>query len=487
MFAGRIFDWLAIAKRPLTLEELREALAIEPLQPRINVAYLVNDMMQALTCCGCLIVVDEEQETVHFTHHSIRHYLLQDPSDPLLAACHVNSETADSKAGEICITYLSFGVFDHRIAKLSPQGTQLIDTPAAIVRQMVRHRKATNKILALAFPRDRETLNGAVQRQLENITSKAQQHYSFLGYARKWWFLHSKRLEPGSTQLWEMWCRLLTDWNTEADKPWQSQEWSDSGASEPVREWAIENNHTALSIYLLIADMSANKLNPRTLVHTVPYLVQLVRRRQWEHLYKLLLFVSDNSEIDTLRTELLIPAAWFKRLDLIQLCVTNLADVHRTHGRATLDRFGMTLKPLSNKGLGDVHFKVMNEQPMLDSWSPIGIAAAAGNIDIIDYIMSRPHPSERFRASSSLPQALLVAAAYDQAEVVRHLLSLEEWITFYSSADDKRGSSKLVQRHFHYDLRDNTHQKPLDYLIAWERWELIELLRQRTARKSVWS
>ncbi|MCJ1319882.1 hypothetical protein MMC15_005218 [Xylographa vitiligo] len=109
-FASRIFNWLAVAKRPLMLEELREAIAIQPRKTEFDAAYLVNDITQTLICCGCLVFVDEEQETVHFTRHSVKQYLLQRSSDPLPSDYHVEIEVADTYAGEICITYLSFDV-----------------------------------------------------------------------------------------------------------------------------------------------------------------------------------------------------------------------------------------------------------------------------------------------------------------------------------------------------------------------------------------
>ena len=179
------------------------------------------------------------------------------------------------------------------MAKLPRQGAKLIDTPAAIVRQMAPHSKVTNKIAALALLKNRETLNGAVQRQPEDITSIAQQQYLFLEYARKWWILHTKRLEPKSKQLWKMWCRLLTDWDSKADKPWLSQDWSDRGPSDFITDWATQNNHTALWTYIVMSEKPADHLNPRTFLGSKHYLIELVRSRQWELLYEVVLFLPD--------------------------------------------------------------------------------------------------------------------------------------------------------------------------------------------------
>ena len=197
-FASRIFNWLAVAKRLLTLEELREAIAIQPRKTEFDAAYLVNDITQTLICCGCLVFVDEEQETVHFTRHSVKQYLLQRSSDPLPSDYHVEIEVADTYAGETCITYLSFDVFDRRIAKASSSGAKLVDIPAAVVRQRVPYSTLTRIIAALSFLRNRDTLDRFVYRQLEENTDKAQQQHPFLLYAKEWWILHTKCLEPTS-------------------------------------------------------------------------------------------------------------------------------------------------------------------------------------------------------------------------------------------------------------------------------------------------
>jgi ankyrin repeat domain-containing protein 50 len=68
----RIFELVAAAQRPLTSEELRDAISVVPGETAWNVQKLVNDMRNTLDGCGSLLVVDEEHSTVHFAHHSVR-------------------------------------------------------------------------------------------------------------------------------------------------------------------------------------------------------------------------------------------------------------------------------------------------------------------------------------------------------------------------------------------------------------------------------
>jgi len=84
------------------LEELREAIGIEPGQTDLVAARLVNNMRQALACCGSLVTVDEEQRTVHFAHHSIKQHLISEPTEDALAQYHISMPEAELEAGQIC-------------------------------------------------------------------------------------------------------------------------------------------------------------------------------------------------------------------------------------------------------------------------------------------------------------------------------------------------------------------------------------------------
>ncbi len=97
----QIFRWAAVSKRPLTLAELREALATEPLQKDWKAERQMNDMKKAVACCGNLIFVDEEEHTVHFTHSSVKQYLLSDALDKSLQSYKIDLEEADADIGAV--------------------------------------------------------------------------------------------------------------------------------------------------------------------------------------------------------------------------------------------------------------------------------------------------------------------------------------------------------------------------------------------------
>lgn len=121
----QIFRWATVAKRPLTLAELRETLATEPLQEDWKAERQMNEMKKAVACCGNLIFIDEEDQTVHFTHSSVKQYLLSDAVDDSLQAYKIDIEEADAEIGAVCVTYLNFSVFKGRRAKRDSVKTQI--------------------------------------------------------------------------------------------------------------------------------------------------------------------------------------------------------------------------------------------------------------------------------------------------------------------------------------------------------------------------
>jgi hypothetical protein len=90
-----IFELVAAAQRPLTMEELSHAISVVPGDTTWNVKKLVNDMHKTLDCCGSLLVVDEEHLTVHFTHHSVKQHLLSDFIDLNVRRYRVRLPEAD--------------------------------------------------------------------------------------------------------------------------------------------------------------------------------------------------------------------------------------------------------------------------------------------------------------------------------------------------------------------------------------------------------
>ncbi|WAO86305.1 NACHT domain-containing protein [Fusarium falciforme] len=103
--ASEIFGWTTAARQPLTLTQLQEALSVKVGQHNLHPDGLISGMDRITVWCENLVCVEETDNTVHFSHHSIREYLLK-PESGDLKDFHVNLEEFDHHVGEVCITYL---------------------------------------------------------------------------------------------------------------------------------------------------------------------------------------------------------------------------------------------------------------------------------------------------------------------------------------------------------------------------------------------
>jgi ankyrin repeat protein len=250
-----IFEVVAAAQRPLTLEELNDAISVVPGETAWNVKKLVNDMHKMLDYCGSLLVVDEEYLTVHFAHHSVKQHLLSNPTDPNVEQYRVRSLEADLTLGEICVTYLNFEVFNTQLTKTKaiPQ-SQSINLPSAILSGTLPRSKTANKI-ALRLLKARGDTKYDILPQLQEAASltrepnkQMQQEYSFLSYAQEYWLFHSKRFERSREKSYSLWRRLVTGSVSTVKLPWAPENWANLGFA--LLRWMVRNEHGAL-LYLI--------------------------------------------------------------------------------------------------------------------------------------------------------------------------------------------------------------------------------------------
>src|SRR5436190_11880308 len=99
--AGRVLLWISFAARPLTLEELRCALAVERSQLRLHEDNLMDKKLLTSVCAG-LVTVDEKG-IVGFVHPTTKEYFER--------ICVNQFPAAQKEIAETCLTYLSFDKF----------------------------------------------------------------------------------------------------------------------------------------------------------------------------------------------------------------------------------------------------------------------------------------------------------------------------------------------------------------------------------------
>ncbi|KAG5655319.1 hypothetical protein KAF25_010471 [Fusarium avenaceum] len=98
----QLIAWVLFSTRPLSIEEARCALSVEPGDSSLNQDGLPDLDALLLTCSG-IISINTESQCVAFVHQTIAEYLMQAPPVPIPKA-HLN-------IARTCITYLLFDTF----------------------------------------------------------------------------------------------------------------------------------------------------------------------------------------------------------------------------------------------------------------------------------------------------------------------------------------------------------------------------------------
>lgn len=127
-----IICWLMCARRPLTIEELSEALAIREDDICLVRDRIVQDGKQLLQDCGNLVVIDPEDGTVKFAHHTVREFFIRrhwelsiivNSTDEDDDQNHSILPDANSKIARLCLQYLHFSDFESQITLRSESQT----------------------------------------------------------------------------------------------------------------------------------------------------------------------------------------------------------------------------------------------------------------------------------------------------------------------------------------------------------------------------
>ena len=95
-----VLMWLHFAYRPLKLEELQHALAVEKSHTEFDADNIPSQKVLLEYTLG-LVLVDEETSTVRFVHYTLEEYLRKYAREGLPNGC--------SSIAETCLTYLNFG------------------------------------------------------------------------------------------------------------------------------------------------------------------------------------------------------------------------------------------------------------------------------------------------------------------------------------------------------------------------------------------
>jgi ankyrin repeat protein len=111
----QLLQWLACARRPLTLSEIATALKItvdHPRTPRVTILDFSGLKQAVGSCCGSLVRisdVDKDTAVVSLAHASIKDFLLSDGRiDEPFGSLRVNADATHALIAKSCLTYLCY-------------------------------------------------------------------------------------------------------------------------------------------------------------------------------------------------------------------------------------------------------------------------------------------------------------------------------------------------------------------------------------------
>jgi hypothetical protein len=202
LIARNILFWVATAFRPLSLDELREAITIEPSEA-LNVENIPNDGNKLVRLCGDLLQVDEDQK-IGFVHRTVYEFLILeagiptrvDPANDPKSELQFTLLEAQWYTAQACVYYLNYSNFERQLVR-APKATALDRQPIALLSavgqtdSISRQASSWAKTIFEAQRRRKSASTFNVTQSLQKLAVKdGWSSFTFLDYAKKAWPFH---------------------------------------------------------------------------------------------------------------------------------------------------------------------------------------------------------------------------------------------------------------------------------------------------------
>lgn len=179
----------------MTTEQLRRAASVTIGQTVWNPAKEINTIYPILRFCGSLVMVDEEDETVRFIHHSARNFCLENPNH---ATTWTFSELeADQHMAETLVTYLSYSLFETTVSRCDRSLISGKEIPKEVARNALSSYHLGRNVAERIF-NSTSRLKGDIGPSITRASrdrSEGVDRFSFLIYAKRYWLQHTANLE----------------------------------------------------------------------------------------------------------------------------------------------------------------------------------------------------------------------------------------------------------------------------------------------------
>ena len=250
-----ILKWILCARRPLMLEELREAVSIEPGSLSLDRSKIPaeTDGNRFLHCCENLVQYCHDDGEITITHHSVAQFLEE---------YVVTRRLSEIFVGDMCTTYLNFSDFQSQVIPAHEAHT---------IKRDVENRSTfieIPRILGIAggvydflvglysrrAPRAIPEVDYAQlwrKYQRKRPSPWFEQHFPLLAYVRDHWVSHTRCFENYRDS-----CAKVR-WNRFRDlvlskaiifnfRPWDGDQSSSVLTNLPIFMYAVRNAHSPL-------------------------------------------------------------------------------------------------------------------------------------------------------------------------------------------------------------------------------------------------
>ena len=272
---ARTFQWIIAALRPLSIQEIQEAIAVD----QDDTCWIMEKLShpdKIIGSCQNLVILHEDGK-LSFAHHTVRSFLLSRKPQILHSPLTFDLEEANIRAALVCVTYLCFTDFEAQIAH-RPQ--EMVLPTGGIQSGGLLHLTRSLGISDFCFSLPYRLLGGSPRHASVPIEIKwatfsprsaiaptLTEKYKLLDYTIQNWLLHTKYLPPIDREadpynVWAYFQDLIVDdkytaWKRFSDLAlqrvmafghflWTSQSNYKDLPFDAMFRWALENAHVPL-------------------------------------------------------------------------------------------------------------------------------------------------------------------------------------------------------------------------------------------------
>lgn len=261
--AIKLLQLCGVVKRPLTILEYQEALSLSPEQQSFERKKVPNDMNKVIgDCCG-FVFIDEEEDTVHYIHHSVKQHLFITNG---FKTAEFDIDKIDLHLGILCLSYLDFSYFKHQLMKVKVGLTTPVKPIELGTIPIQQSNNVINRV-ALTLLSHRSHFKHLTYQELEQKykevlgdmasahpeSSVKEREYQFFDYASNYWYCHTTKIDPETqNNLWRLFHRCVEGDDVLIHRPWEPAESTREEKNNLARMvlWAFAYGHKALVLHL---------------------------------------------------------------------------------------------------------------------------------------------------------------------------------------------------------------------------------------------